>query len=416
MSGRSKFVLIIVAMLVAVIIIEYRMPRRFEWNPTFAHDDSQPFGCMLFDSIMSETMPCGYTVEHKTVWQMERDSTLTEPHGLLILSDDALSLGELERFLSLVDEGHVVLVGTTVSLYEWADTLGLTFHWVNNFAIRNLAGKNPEKTTIEWTAEDSGYPHDSVIRVYEQMISRTMELPPDSLCVDSLPIVSLAEWHDGAEGNDDGPIAISLSRGKGELIILSAPLLMTNYAMLNHDNGAVLIHRLMNRMSHLPVIRTESYVEKTAMVEQSPFYVFLQHPPLRWAVYLTIMGVVLFCIFTARRRQRPIPVIEQPKNGNLEFVRLIGTLYWQEGNHQGLLQKKLAYTAEEIRRQTGLDIMDAEAEQETIEQLARLTGMEADNLRYVLHNVKRAVDPANVITEPELKIFIASLDEIVQNL
>ena len=152
------------------------------------------------------------------------------------------------------------------------------------------------------------------------------------------------------------------------------------------------------------------------MVEQSPFYVFLQHPPLRWAVYLTIMGVVLFCIFTARRRQRPIPVIEQPKNGNLEFVRLIGTLYWQEGNHQGLLQKKLAYTAEEIRRQTGLDIMDAEAEQETIEQLARLTGMEADNLRYVLHNVKRAVDPANVITEPELKTFIASLDEIVQNI
>jgi len=415
MSGRSKFILVIVAMLVAVLIIEYRMPRRFDWTPTFAHDDPQPFGCMLFDSIMAETMPRGYTVERKTVWQMLRDSTLSEPHGLLLLSDDDLSLDELDRLLSLADEGHVVLVATTSSLYDWADTLGIDFDWHSSFNIMNLAGKNPEKTCVKWTAGD-GYPCDSVVRVYEQMILRTIEILDDSLRSDSLPVVSLAEWHDMDNDAYDGSVAVSLPRGTGELIILSAPLLMTNYAMLNHDNGAVLIHRLMNRMSHLPVIRTESYVAKTAMAEHSPFYVFLQHPPLRWAVYLTIMGVVLFCIFTARRRQRPIPVIPQPKNGNLEFVRLIGTLYWQEGNHQGLLQKKLAYTAEEIRRQTGLDIMDAEAEQETISQLARLTGMEADSLRFVLHNVKRAVDPVNVVTEPEMKTLIAELDRITDSI
>lgn len=409
MSSRSKFVLVIVLMLVAVVLIEYRLPRRFDWTPTFAHDDPQPFGCMVFDSIMGAAMPCGYSVERRTLWQLQRDSTLAEPHGLLIVSNEVLGESDLDEFLSLAEEGHVVLVATTTSLYSWEDTLGLDFAWQSDFSIKRLAGRNPEKVPIRWNADDV-YPQDSIVWVYEQMISRTV-----TLANDSLPFASLAEWWDEEE-EDAGSVALSLPRGQGELIIVTTPLLLTNYAMLNHDNGAVLIHRLMNRMAHLPVIRLESYVQSGVMAEESPFYVLLQHPPLRWALYLTVLGVLCFCIFTARRRQRPIPIIPQRKNGNLEFVRLIGMLYWQEGDHQGLLKKKLAYTAEEIRRQTGLDIMDAETEQDTTAQLARLTGMDADNLRFVLRNVKMAVDPAHVVTEPEMKTLIAELDKITDSI
>ncbi|MBQ8463194.1 MAG: DUF4350 domain-containing protein [Prevotella sp.] len=407
MNSRAKFVLVIVLMLVAVVLIEYRLPRRFDWTPTFAHDDPQPFGCMVFDSIMGAAMPCGYSVERRTLWQLQRDSVLTEPHGLLIVSNEMLGENDLEEFLSLAEAGHVVLVATTASLYSWEDTLGIDFDWRSEFSIKRLAGKNPGKVPIHWNA-DNVYPQDSIVWVYEQMISRTV-----TVANDSLPFTSLAECR---EGDYAASVALSLSKGQGELIIVTTPLLLTNYAMLNHDNGAVLIHRLMNRMGHLPVIRLESYVKGAAVAEESPFYVLLQHPPLRWALYLTVLGVLCFCIFTARRRQRPIPVIPQRKNGNLEFVRLIGMLYWQEGDHQGLLRKKLAYTAEEIRRQTGLDIMDAETEQDTTAQLARLTGMEADNLRFVLRNVKMAVDPAHVVTEPEMKTLIAELDKITDSI
>ncbi|MDE7088875.1 MAG: DUF4350 domain-containing protein, partial [Prevotella sp.] len=61
MNSRNKFIVVIVLMLVAVLFIEYRMPCRFQWNPTYSHKDAQPFGCMVFDSIMAQTMPCGYT-------------------------------------------------------------------------------------------------------------------------------------------------------------------------------------------------------------------------------------------------------------------------------------------------------------------------------------------------------------------
>ena len=442
MNSKSKFIVGIILMLVAVVVIEYRMPRRFQWNPTFGHKDAQPFGCMLLDSMMAKTMPRGYTVVDETLWQMQRDSMLNEPCGIVILTTDYLKEDLLHNhILPLVEQGHVVLLGTT-RIFEWEDTLGLKFDWNNNFDIRNIAGKHPEKYPVNWVDTTDGYPvGSSFCRVYDVMVHRVIRivdrvkcdedgwvfdedtgvwLPPD---VDEEASETETEESDTAEivyktlaTYGDNAIALSIQKGKGELILLSAPLLMTNYAMVNHDNGTVFVHRLMNRMRHLPVIRTEAYMGATAREEQSPFYVLLERPPFRWALYLTLMGIVLYCIFTARRRQRAIPVIRQPQNGNLEFVRLIGTLYWQEGNHQELLKKKLAYTAEEILRQTGLDIMDGDNERETMAQLARLTGMELDNLRVVVRNVKEATTSPRVVTVAEMKALMAELDKIVSNI
>ncbi len=45
-------------------------------------------------------------------------------------------------------------------------------------------------------------------------------------------------------------------------------------------------------------------MKETAAVQQSPFRYFLAHEPLRWALYLTMITIILFMIFTAKRRQR----------------------------------------------------------------------------------------------------------------
>lgn len=74
-------------------------------------------------------------------------------------------------------------------------------------------------------------------------------------------------------------------------------------------------------------------MKETAQVQMSPFRYFLSQPPLRWALYLSMASILLFMIFTARRKQRAIPVIREPENKSLEFVELIGTLYYQKKDH-----------------------------------------------------------------------------------
>ena len=53
MKGRHWFVVGIVAFLLLMFAIECRLPKRFVWRPTFGHYDEQPFGCALFDSLVS---------------------------------------------------------------------------------------------------------------------------------------------------------------------------------------------------------------------------------------------------------------------------------------------------------------------------------------------------------------------------
>jgi hypothetical protein len=151
----------------------------------------------------------------------------------------------------------------------------------------------------------------------------------------------------------------------------------------------------MDRLKQHPVIRMESYVSGTAQTESSQFYVFLQRPPLRWALYLTVLSLLLFCIFTARRRQRVIPVVQKPQNMNLEFVKLIGSLYWQQHDNPGLLAKKLAYATEEIRRQKA--------------QIAP----EDDKL---LQEIKEYAYGGYVISDKELKNYINEINRILQSL
>lgn len=109
------------------------------------------------------------------------------------------------------------------------------------------------------------------------------------------------------------PVAMTCPVGKGEVILVSTPLIFTNYGILDGNNSAY-IFRLLSQMGEFPVVRTEGYVKETAETQQSPFRYLLSRQPLRWALYLTMIAILLFMIFTARRRQRVIPVIREPEN------------------------------------------------------------------------------------------------------
>ena len=53
-------------------------------------------------------------------------------------------------------------------------------------------------------------------------------------------------------------------------------------------------------------------------------------------------------IFNAKRRQRVVPIINPLPNTTLDFTKTIGNLYYQEGNHQNIVDKKIIYFLEKI--------------------------------------------------------------------
>lgn len=125
------------------------------------------------------------------------------------------------------------------------------------------------------------------------------------------------------------------------LILNCTPIIFTNIYLLanqNHDFAATTLSYLPKKNTY----RTEFY-HVGRMEASSPLRFILTNEPLGWAYYITIITLLLFMIFEAKRKQRIIPVIKPLANTTLEFVATIGNLYYQRGDHKNIADKKIQF-------------------------------------------------------------------------
>ena len=121
MKGSRIFIVCITLFLLVMFLIQLQMPKQFSWTPTFAHDDRNPFGCYVVDSMLSHAMPNGYTVQNKTLYQLSKE---TKKQGVLIVSN-SLNLSEIPissrwRILWNVAERWWLLVGLQImTVQRW---------------------------------------------------------------------------------------------------------------------------------------------------------------------------------------------------------------------------------------------------------------------------------------------------------
>lgn len=201
---------------------------------------------------------------------------------------------------------------------------------------------------------------------------------------------------------------------KGKLYWLPLPCFYELWCAGWEECG--LSFRILSQMGGFPIVRTEGYMKETAQVQMSPFRYFLSQPPLRWALYLSMVSILLFMIFTARRKQRTIPVIREPENKSLEFAELIGTLYYQKKDHADLVRKKYLYFAEELRREIQVDVEEVAEDERSFGRIARKTGMEAGEIAAFIREVRPVVYGGRSISEEEMKRLIDRMNEIINHI
>lgn len=405
MKGSRWFIIFIVAFLLVMFAVEYHLPKKFVWTPTFSHYDEQPLGCALFDSLLSSSLPNGYSISKETFYQMEGDTTDNGNKGILVIANNlSMVEADVNALLKMAKRGNkIMLVSNNYPKYL-EDTLRFycTYSHFSAAAFKKYASSIFRKDSIYWIA-DSVYSR-QLYRCYPQFCNSYFR------SYDSLPVQKLAEKDMGS-----GALAIVRPWGKGEIILVSTPLLFTNYGVLD-GNNVNYIFRLLSQMGQLPIVRSEGYMKATAQVQQSPFRYLLAHQPLRWALYLTMITILLFMIFTAKRRQRAIPVVREPANKSLEFTELIGTLYFQKKDHVDLVRKKFAYLAEVLRREIQVDIEEVADDKRSFERIARKTGMDTEDIARFIHEVRPVLYGGRTIDSEQMKVFIDKMNEIINHI
>lgn len=457
MKSSRNFLFAMLVLFVLFCLLQVNLPKKFVWSPTFSHVDKQPFGCFVFDSVLTQSLPNGYHVTKKTFFQLDQEHAKEKISVLMVVDQQNLKQLDVKYLCNIARRGGKVMVvasssfddgrnADTVVVDELERTFKVKIEDGLYFSLRGIlaglkAHDNDMYDTIYWNNRETMYAAQSY-RMFYNMVGGT-------LFVDSVPKVKRLAYtlstagydykHDSLYVGDftrfdtivdekerieridtfaikKVPTAVSVPYGKGEVIFVSSPLLFTNYGMLE-GNTSVYIFRLMSYLADLPVYRTEAYVKTDAMLvaEQSPFREFIKRPPLRWALYLALLGVVLFMIFTARRRQRVIPIISKPANRSLEFIQLIGTLYYQRKDHVDLVRKKFKLFAEELRKTAGVDISDVNTDDREYLLLAEKTGMNSDRLKKVIRQIRLVLHSEGNISVEEMRSLIDAMDTIVRH-
>ena len=133
----------------------------------------------------------------------------------------------------------------------------------------------------------------------------------------------------------------------GEFLLHSQPTAFTNFHLLkgNHFEYAQKV------LSYIPKNNIYWFIKNQdgQVISQSPMRYILNQPALKWAWYIFLLGTLIFMIFNAKRKQRIIPIKKPLPNTTVDFTKTIGNLYYQEGDHDNIINKKIVYFLEKIR-------------------------------------------------------------------
>jgi hypothetical protein len=199
-----------------------------------------------------------------------------------------------------------------------------------------------------------------------------------------------------AKANNKEVIMLRYQIGKGSLILSSNPLLFTNYGIL-YDTANQFIWNSLSCLQGRPLIRTEYYqAGSNAMQSQSPLRYLMSRPPLKWAVVITLITIVVFMIFTAKRKQKPIPIVKPPPNKLLYFVRSITELYLRKNNNADIILKKQTYWADSLKRHYGIDIINERHDDTLFERLSAKTGKSIDEIAQLFRYLDRIDENTHV--------------------
>ncbi|GGD26172.1 DUF4350 domain-containing protein [Flavobacterium orientale] len=154
-------------------------------------------------------------------------------------------------------------------------------------------------------------------------------------------------------GDKSYPNFIKVDYKKGSFLLHTQPAAFSNFHLLK-DNHSEYAQKLLSYIPNQPVYWYQKNLTADN-ISQSPLRFVFANPALKWAWYFFLFGMILFILFNAKRKQRIVPIIKPLENTTVDFTKTIGNLYFQEGNHGNLIDKKIIFFLEKIRTDYMID-------------------------------------------------------------
>ncbi len=407
MKSYRLYIAVLAVLLGLVVLAEVFRTPPVDWNDSFSRRDKIPYGAWILYEQLDDLFPeNGVEVSEETIYQRLAGDT-SEVGNYILLSDRIdLSGPDTEQLLSFVRRGGHAFLSAENFSGPIVDSLGLEVSGTFSFMIAAEFGGDGDTVRLNFVSPslraEEPYPFAArngffYFALFDEDSSVVLE-------------TTVAE-----SSSQRKATFIRMKRGAGVLYLNTTPRLFTNVGLLaerGSDHAAL-------ALSYLPkgkVIWDESYKPEDITgggESESSLRYILSREALRLAWYGLLLGVLLFILFGARRRQRIIPVIEPPRNTTLDFVGTVGRLYHQHGDFRSVADKQITYLLEYIR--THLNLPTHKLDGKFIEKASERSGVDVERLRHLFGRIDHIRTRRREMTAEELLALNGEIEYFYQN-
>lgn len=193
------------------------------------------------------------------------------------------------------------------------------------------------------------------------------------------------------------PNFIGLNAGQGNLYIHLAPIAFSNYFLLHKENMNYYDKVISLLSKKAMVVAWDEYFLTKKRKQEEPdrhwlsVMLSLENPEGKKSfatAFWVLLGILLlYALSEMRRKQRPVPVMRKPANDSLDFVKTIGRLYHDKGDHANLCRKMTAYFLEHVRSRYKISTQNLN--EDFIKELVYKTGADENLVRDITGFIER---------------------------
>lgn len=362
------YIFLLVVLLVAIVVIDGNRPKPIDWSPTYSIKDKIPYGMYVFDKEIDSLLGKQKIERFSNTPYVYFDSdtyldtliSTNKKKGTFISISKITSLDDqsITQICSFVREGNSAFISSETIPNSLLDSLNLSmdseykysdsiYNWVANKKLGTQKYKIIEGVNNNYFSK-----------------------------IDTLNTTVL-----GYQNGDSARVNfIKVNYKIGTFYLHTQPVAFTNFHLLkgNHHEYAEKV------LSYIP--KTDLFWgikdQNGEVISASPMRYILSQPALRWAWYIFLIGMIIFIIFNAKRKQRIVPIIKPLPNTTVDFTKTIGNLYYQEGDHDNIIDKKIIYFLEKIRNDYLIDTH--KLDDDFIKKLHSKSGRKLEDIKNVV--------------------------------
>lgn len=393
--GKLKIYIGLLALLFGIIIaLDGNQPKEIDWSPTYSVNDKIPLGLYVFDKELANFVKD--TVEKLRVTPYEffdakydHDAKAYTIAGnfLNISNSDNIDAKSLEEIFYFVSHGNSAFLSMQDFGKIFADSLNVKvspgFRMTDSirFGLANPKFGKKKYVMVE-----------GVNALYFSSIDTANTTVLGYMDADSLR----ANF-------------VKVNYRAGSFYLHTVPAAFTNFHLLKGDH-----HEYAESiLSYMPDGKLYWFARQPAddAISNSQLRYIFSQPSLKWAWLLFVFGMLAFMVFNARRKQRVVPILEPLPNTTVDFAKTIGNLYYQEGDHHAVIDRKIIYFLEKIRTDHLLDtstLDDAFAR-----KLQQKTGKPMADIEEALSLVRAHRNSPHTAIEADLIKINSALEKII---